>query len=123
MTHWAGYGYRTDPAGDTARREGMAHATVTPDEWRAARAGLAADRAVQPDPEPVPGHHLTAERHGTATIARCECGRWDGGWTGARSRRRVLDDHAEHVAAELAAAGPLRVISVRADQHPEETDP
>jgi hypothetical protein len=75
-----------------------------------------ADRAVPGDPADVPGHRLSTEQHGQATIVRCECGRWDGGWLGPRSRRRVLDDHAAHVAAELAAAGPLVVESIRADQ-------
>lgn len=68
--------------------------------------------------DPAPGHRLDQERHGQATVVRCECGRWDGGWLGTRSRRRVLDDHAAHVAAELSAAGPLTVLSVRADQDP-----
>jgi hypothetical protein len=81
-----------------------------------------ADRTVPDDPADVPGHHLTREQSGQATIVRCECGRWDGGWLGPRSRRRVLDDHAAHVAAELAAAGPLRISSERADQ-PEELEP
>jgi hypothetical protein len=75
-----------------------------------------ADPPVPDDDAEVPGHRLEREHHGQATIVRCECGRWDGGWLGPRSRRRVLDDHAAHVAAELAAAGPLIVPSERADQ-------
>jgi len=72
-----------------------------------------------PEPDPVPGHELTREQNGSATVVRCACGRWDGAWLGPRSRRRVLDDHAAHVATELAAAGPLRVVAVRADTSPE----
>lgn len=78
-----------------------------------------ADLPVQDDPAEVPGHRLLREQHGQATVVRCECGRWDGGWLGPRSRRRVLDDHAQHVAVELSAVGPLRIPSERADQ-PEE---
>lgn len=75
----------------------------------------AADPPVSDDDPEVPGHRLLREQHGQATVVRCECGRWDGGWLGPRSRRRVLDDHATHVAAELSAAGPLIVPSERAD--------
>jgi hypothetical protein len=78
-----------------------------------------ADWPVHADDAEVPGHRLLREQHGQATVVRCECGRWDGGWLGPRSRRRVLDDHAQHVAAELAAAGPLIVPSERADQDEE----
>lgn len=137
-------GFGRDKAGDAARREeqnvvelpdGSTVAGVPPEvlvtpellahvrrqEDRALRDALRviperADRTVPDDPEPVPGHRLEREQHGSATVVRCECGRWDGGWLGPRSRRRVLDDHAAHVAAELAAAGPLIVPSERADQ-------
>jgi hypothetical protein len=78
--------------------------------------GRPADHVVLDDDQEVPGHRLMREQAGQATIVRCECGRWDGGWLGPRSRRRVLDDHAAHVAAELSAAGPLIVPSERADQ-------
>lgn len=76
----------------------------------------AADPPVSDDDPEVPGHRLLREQHGQATVVRCECGRWDGGWLGPRSRRRVLDDHAAHVATELSAAGPLIVPSERADR-------
>jgi hypothetical protein len=87
-----------------------------------AKGQLPADHPVQEEPDPVPGHRVERTRNGTATIVRCECGRWDGAWTGPRSRRRVMDDHAEHVAAELRAAGPIRVKSERADP-PKELEP
>lgn len=68
------------------------------------------------DPEPVPGHRLTPRRGSAGTEVSCECGRWEGWFNGPRSRRRVMDDHAAHVAAELSAAGPIKVESVRLDQ-------
>lgn len=134
-------GFGRDEAGDAARREALSADVVRPDELRelvdrgalssptlrralTAEAGRITEEArrMSPsagpdDPDPVPGHALTRTRTAAGNIiAVCECGRWDGGWTGPRSRRRVLDDHAAHVTAELAAAGPLRVRSERADQ-------
>jgi hypothetical protein len=101
-------GFGTDPDGDARRRA----TTVTGEEWLAAhdRLGALADHP------PVEGHLLTYRTTRAGTEATCQCGRWDGWFTGPRSRRRVLDDHAEHVAAELRAAGPLRVEAVRADR-------
>jgi hypothetical protein len=125
---------RLTPEADRALRESISRAIGSPVRRDlAARADRIvedavamtperADPSVPDDPADVPGHHLTREQSGQATIVRCECGRWDGGWLGPRSRRRVLDDHAAHVAAELAAAGPLRISSERADQ-PEELEP
>jgi hypothetical protein len=138
---WAAYmrrhGFGTDEAGDARRREEMASATITPEmlgairdeedrilgavqedlSRRAARI-LEEARAMTPitaEHPPVPGHLLTY-RHGKAgTEVTCQCGRWDGWYNGPRSRRRVLDDHAAHAAAELAAEGPIRVKAERAD--------
>lgn len=140
MPDWAAYmrrhGFGTDPAGDAARREEMGAARLTghltdaqwrelghltPEDTRAisdsiSRA-LGSERQPVADHPPVPGHLLTY-RHGKAgTEVTCECGRWDGWYNGPRSRRRVLDDHAGHVAAELRAEGPIRVKAERADQH------
>lgn len=122
MPDWAAYmarhGFGTDPAGDARRREEMRHATITPEELAALRAAEArgADLPVPAEHPAVPGHLLTY-RHGKAgTEVTCECGRWDGWYNGPRSRRRVLDDHAEHAAAELRAEGPIRVRAERADQ-------
>jgi hypothetical protein len=112
-------GFGTDPAGDRERREEMRHATITAEELAALRAaeGDLAGAPALADHPPVPGHLLTY-RHGKAgTEVTCQCGRWDGWYNGPRSRRRVLDDHAGHVAAELAAEGPIRVKAERADQH------
>jgi hypothetical protein len=119
---WAAYmrrhGFGTDEAGDARRREEMAGATITPEMIAAIREAeddvLAGAPAVADHP-PVPGHLLTY-RHGKAgTEVTCQCGRWDGWYNGPRSRRRVLDDHAAHAAAELAAEGPIRVKAERAD--------
>lgn len=131
---WHALGYGTDPAGDAARREKLSGAHVgggrMPSFLRRAlaaeaarvteeaRRALPADQPDPEEPEEVPGHRLERTRNGTATVVRCECGRWDGAWTGPRSRRRVMDDHAEHVAAELRAAGPLRVKAERLDTPP-----
>jgi hypothetical protein len=71
--------------------------------------------ALVADHPPVPGHLLTYRRGKSGTEVTCECGRWDGWFNGARSRRRVLDDHADHVTAELRAAGPVRVVAERLD--------
>lgn len=147
----ASFGFGTDPEGDRRRREELpgeilringeefarlrdagARGWLSRPEFRRAIAAEA-DRIVREakalgvdpveDPDPVPGHLLSKERTSAGnTVARCECGRWDGGWTGPRSRRRVLDDYAAHVAAELAAAGPIRVTAERLDQ-PRAIDP
>lgn len=67
-------------------------------------------------PAPViDGHELSSRSGLGGTEVTCGCGRWDGWYNGARSRRRVLDDWAEHAAAEVRAAGPLRVQSERTD--------
>jgi hypothetical protein len=117
-------GFGTDPAGDARRRKEMAHATITPEELtalRAAEADLAGAPALADHP-PVPGHLLTYRRGKAGTEVTCECGRWDGWYNGPRSRRRVLDDHAAHAAAELRAAGPIRVKAERADLGPKELE-
>lgn len=141
----ASFGFGTDREGDRRRREELpgeilringeefarlrdagARGWLSRPEFRRAIAAEA-DRIMRearalgvesmPDPDPVPGHVLSRERTPAGnTVARCECGRWDGAWTGARSRRAVLDDYAAHVAAELAAAGPIKVRSERADK-------
>jgi hypothetical protein len=64
----------------------------------------------------VPGHLLTFRPGATGVEVTCQCGRWDGWYSGPRSRRRVLDDHAEHAAAELSAAGPIIVEAVPTDR-------
>lgn len=146
-TPWHAAGFGTDPEGDAARRASMASARITPGQWeRLGRLTAESDRHMReaisralgsstaPDAEEVldrygpdladdpgvPGHHLTPRRGGAGTEVTCECGRWEGWYNGARSRRRVLDDHAVHTAAELAAEGPIIVESVRLDL--EETD-
>jgi hypothetical protein len=133
------YGYGTDPDGDAARRAAIRGAKIPPGGWRttlrdALRAAAEADarriaadtRAILGDAQrQIPGHRLDLERTAAGnTIARCECGRWDGGWTGPRSRTAVLLDHAQHAAAELRQeeAAPIRVTSERADQ-PKELEP
>lgn len=50
------FGYGTDPAGDAARREAMAHATISPDE-------LAAIRQVGQMPEELRARIAAAVRH------------------------------------------------------------
>jgi hypothetical protein len=131
-------GWGRDEEGDARRRAEMRRGLLSgPDVRRAveddlrrraeriladAKRQLPADHSVPEDPDPVPGHRLDTEPRGSAVIARCECGRWDGGWTGPRSRRRVLDDYAAHVAAELAALGPIIVKAERLDQ-PQELEP
>lgn len=78
---------------------------------------------VAPYPAPVvAGHELTSRTGLHGTEITCQCGRWQGWFSGPRSRRRVLDDHAAHVAAELRAAGPIIVTSERADE-PDEEEP
>jgi hypothetical protein len=123
VTGFAEYaGFGTDPGGDAARREAMQRATVTPEEWRALRAELAAGvdpRVLEAEPYPAPvvaGHELSSHTGIHGTEVTCECGRWDGWYNGARSRRRVLDDWAAHAAAELRAAGPIKVKAERADR-------
>jgi hypothetical protein len=120
---WPPPGFGTDPAGDTARRTALASATATgPERWRPPERGAAPPLPAPADDPPVPGHLLTYRTGKAGTEVTCECGRWDGWFNGPRSRRRVLDEHATHVAAELSATAPLRVQSVRAAD-PEELEP
>jgi hypothetical protein len=132
------FGYGTDPAGDAARRERLNSAYLsghlTNAQWRelgrlsaeSARAvsdsisdalGAPDPRVPEEEPYPAPvvaGHELSSQRGLSGTEVTCECGRWDGWYNGARSRRRVLDDWAAHVAAEARAAGPIKVKAERA---------
>jgi hypothetical protein len=119
-------GWGRDEAGDAARREELSGALSSPYLRRAL--AEEADRirqearrmGVEPLAQhpPVPGHLLTYRKGKAGTEVTCECGRWNGWFNGPRSRRRVLDDHAAHAAAELSAEGPIRIPSERADREP-----
>jgi hypothetical protein len=132
-------GWGRDEAGDRRRRDKLSTTAalglhpVPPEVLIAIQADLsrraerirAEAKRLGADPlvehRPVPGHQLTYRTGKTGTEVTCECGRWDGWFNGPRSRRRVLDGHAAHAAAELSATGPIIVESVRADR-PEELE-